>query len=100
MKKMIIEMPLVKKCDVGNCGFNVKNKCHAKAITIGDSENPECDTFLNTSTHTTGTKQEAGVGACKVSTCIYNTDFECTAENITVGSSNKSIKCMTFKPRG
>jgi hypothetical protein len=55
MQKFSIEMPLVKKCDVLKCGYNVNSSCHAKAITIGDNVNPECDTFLNSSKHAMGT---------------------------------------------
>lgn len=94
-----LEMPEVKKCDVNNCGFNVGNNCHAKAITIGDSANPGCDTFFDSGSHTNETKRIAGVGACKVSSCKYNNDFECSASNITVGFVDSKINCRTFTPR-
>jgi hypothetical protein len=94
-----IEMPLVKKCDVQNCGYNTIGNCHAKAITIGDHSNPGCDTFLNDPKHTAETKRIAGVGACKVGSCQFNKDFECMAEEIAVGFSSEQIKCLTFAAR-
>lgn len=96
MKKLTIEMPLVSQCDVNNCGFNVNHTCHAKAITIGDLENPGCDTFFEASRHNKETKRIAGVGACKVSACKYNNDFECNADAIAVGFSKHKINCLTF----
>lgn len=44
--KFDLEMPEVTSCDVLTCAFNKAEKCHAKAITIGDNVNPGCDTFL------------------------------------------------------
>jgi len=96
MQKVSIEMPLVRKCDVQKCGYNVNSSCHAKAITIGDQINPECDTFLDSSKRAMETGQVAGVGACKVSGCKYNKDFECTADTITVSYKEDRIKCMTY----
>jgi hypothetical protein len=96
MEKLTIEMPLVSRCDVDQCGYNVSHFCHAKAITIGDNKNPGCDTFFDTNNHNKETKRNAGVGACKVSACKYNNDFECTASNIKVGFSHQKINCLTF----
>ncbi|HAZ11219.1 MAG: hypothetical protein A2X86_08395 [Bdellovibrionales bacterium GWA2_49_15] len=97
MEKVCIEMPRVSDCMVTNCTYNLEKSCHARAITIGDSKNPNCDTFLNGSTHCKEKSQSAGVGACKVSHCKFNDDFECNAENISVGFSGKSTYCLTFK---
>lgn len=99
MEKLNIEMPIVKSCDVNNCGYNSGNQCHAKAITIGDGSNPGCDTFMNSNTHTKEKKRLAGVGACKVSNCRFNQDFECAAEDITVGFVEGRINCETYSPR-
>ncbi len=99
MEKFIIEMPLVKKCDAQNCGFNVIKNCHAKAITIGDNSNPGCDTFMDSTRHTHESKRLAGVGACKVIGCKFNRDYECTTENITVGLIDGEVKCRTYIPR-
>lgn len=99
MEKLLVEMPLVKKCDAQNCGFNGQKNCHAKAITIGDGTNPGCDTFMETKTHTRESKRIAGVGACKVSGCKFNNDYECTSNNISVGIVDGEIKCRTYVPR-
>ena len=47
MKKFSIEMPQVNQCEVTKCAYNVKNMCHARAITVGDGINAMCDTFFN-----------------------------------------------------
>lgn len=99
MEKLIIEMPIVKKCDVKDCGFNANSSCHAKAITIGDFDNPGCDTFMNSSHHAKESKRIAGVGACKVSGCKYNRDFECNADSIVVGFNSDKINCKTYTPK-
>jgi hypothetical protein len=98
MEKLSIEMPLVKSCNVENCGFNKNNNCHAKAITIGDYTNPGCDTFMNSEEHAQESVRIAGVGACKVSGCKYNKDFECYAENISVSFKKGKINCQTYRP--
>jgi hypothetical protein len=96
MKTISVEMPLVKKCDVSNCGYNQNDTCHAKAITIGDHSNPGCDTFLDSQTHIHEKKRIAGVGACKVSSCFHNVDFNCSAHMIDVGYAEDKINCLTF----
>lgn len=98
MEKLTIEMPKVKKCEVNECGFNVDDNCHAKAITIGDYSNPGCDTFMDTDQHTHESVRIAGVGACKVSGCKFNDDYECMAQNIAVGFNQGKVNCLTFTP--
>ena len=97
MKKFSIEMPQVNECEVTSCVYNVKNACHARAITIGDGVKANCDTFFNSSPHSKG-KQTAGVGACKVSGCSFNIDYECQADGISIGMEQNNAKCMTFSP--
>ncbi|MBZ0254204.1 MAG: DUF1540 domain-containing protein, partial [Candidatus Methylomirabilis sp.] len=45
--KITLELAQVSACEVGDCGYNAKGACHAKAITIGDMFTPGCDTFMN-----------------------------------------------------
>lgn len=98
--KMTIDMPYVADCMVAECAYNQNNKCHARAITIGDGVNPGCDTsFLGASKHARNTKHIAGVGACKITGCNFNDDLECTAENITVDMKSGNIRCVTFAAR-
>lgn len=99
MQQITIEMPVVSKCQISQCGYNVNHNCHAKAITIGDSMNPGCDTYMSASSHNRETKRIAGVGACKVGTCRFNEDYECSAESISVGMNGKLINCLTYSPR-
>ena len=95
--KMTIEMPQVNGCTVSECAYNLNDKCHARAITIGDGVHPGCDTaFLRSPAHTHDKKRIAGVGACKVVGCSFNNDLECTADSISVGLVNKQINCMTY----
>lgn len=99
MKKITIDMPVVGACAVTNCAYNVNKNCHAKAITVGDSTNPGCDTFFDGSKHSRNTQITAGVGACKVSICKYNNDYECMAESIQVDKQQNQVRCMTFTQR-
>ena len=99
MGQVLTEMQMVSKCDIKNCGYNVSNNCHAKAITIGDDENPGCDTFFQTKSHSRELKRIAGVGACKISGCQYNNDFECTADSVSVGIADGKINCLTFSSK-
>ncbi len=97
--KMTIDMPFVDSCTVSGCAYNTDNKCHARAITIGDGVHPGCDTsFLGASAHAHGNNQ-AGVGACKVTGCSFNDDLECSAEKIQVSMKGNSVQCMTFEVR-
>lgn len=97
--KITIEMPAVSKCSVSKCAFNRENKCHARAITVGDASNPKCDTFFENRDHVQNVKRIAGVGACKVAECRHNRDFECTAQEISVGSIQSESHCLTFEAR-
>ena len=94
MHEVTLNMPLVKKCSATNCGYNTDQHCHAKAITVGDSDNPGCDTFFVSEIHG-HRSQLAGVGACKVAHCAHNRDFECSADSIVVGKVDGMMKCLT-----
>jgi hypothetical protein len=85
MNKMTIEMAPVSKCYASQCAYNQNNSCHAKAITVGDGLQPECDTFLSSQTHTQEKTRIAGVGACKIISCKFNSDFDCSADKIKIG---------------
>lgn len=99
MKKILIEMPLVSQCSATKCAYNQNNNCRAKAITVGDGQEPGCDTFFTSKSHTRESTRIAGVGACKVSNCKFNTDFECTAGEISVAVSGTMVRCQTHVPR-
>lgn len=94
--EIMIEMPLIKQCDVAECVYNVKSACHAKAITIGDGVHPGCDTYMKGSGHVRNSGIKAGVGACNVSDCRHNTDFECSADSINVSQQGSMVHCMTY----
>ncbi len=97
MSKVTLEMSAVQGCAVSGCAYNREQKCHAKAITIGDGQTPGCDTSFSNGSHVREKIRIAGVGACKVSTCRFNDDYECSAGKITVGLSqgNRAL-CMTY----
>ncbi len=99
MKNVILEIPLVTKCMASACAYNVNSNCNARAITIGDSTHPCCDTYLSGSQHTSPAKQAAGVGACKTASCKFNEDLECTADSINVGFPKSEATCLTFALR-
>jgi hypothetical protein len=96
MKKFSIEMSPVTHCEVEKCSYNLKKKCHAKAITIGDELYPECDTYIHLNQHCQNSSHLAGVGACKRIDCRFNSDFECTSSGIRVGFSENKIECLTY----
>ena len=99
MKAVTIEMPQVLKCAAAKCAYNTSGACHAKAITIGDQINPDCDTFFSANAHTKNEHILAGVGACKVGACKFNKDYECTADSIRVGFSGENVQCLTYQSR-
>lgn len=102
MYKISVEMPLVKECSVGECGYNANSSCHARAITIGQKVHPDCDTYFSLadpSAHSKANQRQAGVGACKMSECLHNDDYECVAEKISVGHVMDRINCLTYSQR-
>lgn len=106
MKKFILEMPVVTQCTASECVYNAGSNCHARAITIGDSMFPACDTFL-AELHRTKSTQVAGIGACKYVTCQFNDDLECMTESIRIGMIERvrsgiiknEANCLTFALR-
>jgi len=96
---MLLEMdlPSVSACDATQCAYNTDGDCHARAITVGDSITPHCDTFFETGHHVKNTQHVAGVGACKIAECRHNADLECHADSIKVGVSNGGVTCETFE---
>lgn len=100
MKKARNAMPSVSGCLVEKCSYNVNKTCHARAITVGDSIIPHCDTYLDGDRHVMNTKLVAGVGACKVASCRFNNDFECIADHIRVGlATDRTARCLSFQQR-
>ena len=99
MKKITLEMPMVTKCMVSECVYNANSSCHARAITIGDSIHPGCDTFQAGSRHAKSVNQIAGIGACKTVGCKFNDDLECMAESVQVGMIKNEANCTTFTLR-
>ena len=99
MKQLTIEMPVVAQCLVEECAYNADNRCHARAITVGDGAHARCDTLLTDGHHVKEKKRVAGVGACKVAACRYNEDYECIAEQITVGGISGAVRCLNYRHR-
>ncbi|WP_250458710.1 DUF1540 domain-containing protein [Microbulbifer litoralis] len=89
------DMPEVAKCVISQCAYNADDACHARAITIGDGDDPDCDTFFDSNKHT-HSGRTAGVGACKIEDCTHNRDFECTADSIQVGNRGSEANCLTY----
>ena len=92
-------MPKVVKCEVNDCAYNMNNRCHAMAITIGDDVHPRCDTFCHSMMKGGASGETAGVGACKVYSCTYNSDLECSSPEICVGYKQQEPDCLTFKAK-
>lgn len=96
--EILIDMPMIKSCEVSECAYNLNSACHAKAITIGDGVTPGCDTYMKASGHVRNSGIKAGVGACKVGGCSFNADFECSADSIHVSHEGGKVLCMTYMP--
>lgn len=92
-------MPVVSRCVISQCAYNLNKGCHAKAITVGDGHIPNCDSFVLSETHVSEIQRIAGVGACKVSDCLHNSSFECNANSIQVGVVGQKFQCLTYSSR-
>lgn len=99
MIQICIEMPTVSKCTISECSYNGSDKCHARAITVGDESRPGCDTFMAGAERARKSAQSAGIGACKMASCKHNEDLECMAESIKVGMIKNEANCITFALR-
>lgn len=93
-----VTLPEVSACEATKCTYNASGRCHAPAITIGDTKHPTCDTFLPDSRHVEP-RAVAGVGACKVSSCLHNRDRTCHAASIDVALHGDEPDCATFAAR-
>lgn len=97
-----MNMTLVQSCSVEHCAYNRGKRCHALAITVGDSIHPHCDTFCPSSGDLHGGDESAiaGVGACKMASCLHNRDLICGAPAITVRHRGDDIvDCQTYRHR-
>lgn len=99
MKHLTLDMPIVAECLASECAYNVSMKCHARAITVGNSMHAGCDTFFARAGHTKAADRTAGVGACKSVQCKFNEDLECMTDSIRVGLRGQEVNCMTFISR-
>ncbi|MBB5158436.1 DUF1540 domain-containing protein [Saccharopolyspora phatthalungensis] len=93
-----MEMPLVNRCTAENCAFNREMTCHALAITIGDPEHAQCDTFCSAPVAGGDPAAVGHVGACKMVDCRYNLHLECQAPGISVGYGPDIVDCLTYQP--
>lgn len=92
---MPISMPKILSCSVTECAYNINSECHTLAITVGDGNHAECDTFYRFKSKG-GADMVGGVGACKAYECVYNKSLECNAPGINVGHHSGHADCQTF----
>jgi hypothetical protein len=92
-----MDMSRIAKCSVEQCSYNKGQQCHALAITVGDSDDPKCDTFLPSGSKGGDMAATGKVGACKVSVCRFNESLECSAGQIEVGTKQSMAYCLTFE---
>lgn len=97
-----VHLSEVARCTVPECVYNRGGRCYARAITVGNGELPQCDTFFSANNHVARQSRIAGVGACKVYACRHNEGYECTAEHIYVGYAGEGhyIGCLTYARTG
>jgi len=106
------QIPLVRLCEVSECGFNEANMCHAAAIQVGDEvavapagtqvalQDPRCDTYTRRpGAHFGAADLQARVGSCKMESCSHNQSLRCTAEAIIVSHHEDHADCKTYLRR-
>lgn len=87
----------VAECTIPECVYNHGSRCHARAITVGNGDVPECHTFFSGHYHGPKRERQAGVGACRSYACRHNHGYDCTAGRTYVGyGSGGSITCLTY----
>lgn len=94
-----MDMPLVRECSALSCAYNADRRCHALAITIGDTGHPHCDTFCDIGAKGGDLAVLGRVGACKTADCAFNRALECTAPAIVVGYARDDMDCTTYRSR-
>lgn len=92
-------LPEVSECTVPECVYNRGSRCYAGAITVGNGELPQCDTFHMVNNHAPKREMFAGVGACKVASCVHNRGYSCHAVRIYVGYERNEIACLAYRPQ-
>jgi hypothetical protein len=95
----MMEMSKIKECNMDDCSYNMDNKCHTMAITVGEEDQASCETYAHKSMLGGDLNMIAGVGACKVDSCSHNQALECTMQNVQMGSHNNHADCMSFSVR-
>ncbi len=96
---MTLPMSKISECDVLSCSYNIDNKCHTIAITVGDPSCPMCDTFFESEGKGGDMDVLGGIGACRTSDCRFNKSLECRAGDIHVGVHSGHADCKTYTPR-
>ena len=89
---------MVTECRVETCAYNSNRRCHAYAITVGNTAHPRCDTFLHTSIEGGDPSATGRVGACKMSGCRHNVRLECQAPGVSIGYQGSEVDCLTYIP--
>lgn len=89
----------IQQCDAEECVYNIGNRCHALAITVGGEGDHMCDTFCCGRTKGGSPSAVGMIGACKSTQCKFNEDFECCADMVQVGHWGKEIDCLSYQSR-
>lgn len=92
-----IPMAVVAECTVPECVYNRASRCHARAITIGNGDHPQCDTFHCAHNHPQDDAPPTGVGACKLVSCHFNHHYNCEAERVYVGATPGGPGCLSYR---
>lgn len=95
-----MEMPVISECVIEPCAYNRDRRCHALAITVGNTRHAQCDTFMVAPCKGGDPSSRGAVGACKMSDCKHNVDFECQAPGgIKIGFQLNGVDCLTYNAR-
>jgi hypothetical protein len=88
----------VLDCSVLKCAYNISNKCHTPAITVG-SMCPRCESYMKGSAKGGDPGVNGMVGSCHESSCKFNESLECGAPGIHIGEHMWHADCKTFAKR-
>lgn len=95
--RVVRDVPRVDACAAMACGYNVDNRCHATAITVGGETTPLCLTFLPGGEHYVEDPGRAAVGACELTRCHYNDRKSCRAASVQMACTQRVPGCLAAR---
>jgi len=95
----MMSMSKISMCEMTTCSYNMDQKCHTMAITVGNGACAACDTFTSMPMKGGAADMVGGVGACRRDACRHNSNLECVAGMVAIGMHSGHADCKTFAAR-